>query len=264
MDLGLDRAGWRCAWQCEIDDYRRAVLEQQWPSVPRFRDVREIPLDELPPVDLVCGGFPCQPVSTAGLRRGAADPRWLWPAMARVVRGIRPRFVLLENTPGLLLDGMGAVLGDLAGLGYDAEWQAVPACAFGAPHLRYRIFIVAYHPRERQSHLGPLADAGGVARGLQPGRLRPEEPEAVAARPGLAGVPGLPASVGWEEGPLVFPAASPEYPAALRTDRWTAQPGVCGVAHGVPDRMDRIAACGEAVLPQVAEWIGRRLMEVAR
>jgi DNA (cytosine-5)-methyltransferase 1 len=102
----------------EIDDYCRRVLAKHWPDVPKFGDIRTVTGGELEWVDLICGGFPCQPVSIAGLRLGRDDERWMWPEYARIVRLVRPRLVLVENVPGLLGRGMGDVLGDLAALGY--------------------------------------------------------------------------------------------------------------------------------------------------
>src|SRR5262249_25050190 len=134
-----------CRWQVEVDPYCLAVLRKHWPDVPKYGDIRALTGDELEPVDLICGGFPCQPVSLAGRRRGAADERWLWPEFARLLRVLRPRFALLENVPGLLAGGgMAEGRGDMAALGFDAEWDCIPAAAVGAPHLRYRVFIVAY------------------------------------------------------------------------------------------------------------------------
>ena len=151
LDLGLERAGMRCGWQVEIDDYCTWVLEKHWPNVQRYGDVRECGSHNLAPVDLICGGFPCQDVSHAGERKGLKEGTrtGLWYEFARIIRELRPRWVLAENVPGLLsVDsgrGMGTVLRDLAACGYDAEWDCIPAAAFGAPHLRYRVFIVAHH-----------------------------------------------------------------------------------------------------------------------
>jgi len=146
FDLGLERAGFEIRWQVEIDPYCLRVLERHWPDVKRYGDIREVDPHELERVTLLAGGFPCQPVSVAGKRLGQDDPRWLWPEFARFVRALRPSFVLVENVPGLLIRGMGDVLGDLAACGYDAEWQVLPDGAFGAPHLRERVFLVAYPP----------------------------------------------------------------------------------------------------------------------
>lgn len=167
MDLGLESEGIEIRWQVENDPWCTKLLERRWPNVNRYGDVRSLDPDDLEPVDIISGGFPCQPVSVAGSRRGRDDDRWLWPHFARLVRGVRPRFVLVENVSGLLVptgDDEGwhpapveEVLGDLATLGYDTEWQSVPAAAVGAPHLRWRVFLVARLVRPP----GPPADADG-------------------------------------------------------------------------------------------------------
>ncbi len=146
--LGFERAGFQVKWQVEIDDYATRVLEKHWPGVEGFRDVRECGAHNLAPVDVVCGGFPCQPHSLAGRRAASADERDLWGEFARIIREVRPRWVVAENVPGLLSseDGrfFGRVLRDLAESGYDAEWDCIPASAVGAPHRRDRVWIVAY------------------------------------------------------------------------------------------------------------------------
>lgn len=101
-------------------------------------------------IDFLCGGFPCQPVSLAGHRLGEDDERWLWPEFAETIRLVGPRFVLLENTPGLFTSGFGRVMGDLAALGLDAEWSVLSACALGAPHTRERVFILGYATSESE------------------------------------------------------------------------------------------------------------------
>lgn len=156
--------------------------------------VKEVDWSHVRPVDLVAGGFPCQPVSTAGRRLGTSDPRWLWPEFARCIRVLRPRWILVENVPGILHVNQGEafaeILRDLAELGYDAEWNSIPAAAFGAPHLRYRIFLVAYprgrfQPEQqagagkaavplaaRDGQVGSVADAGQYVFGYAPWEAR--------------------------------------------------------------------------------------------
>ncbi len=144
IDLGLERTGgFRTRWFAEVEPYCSRVPARHWPDVPNLGDVREIGADA-PTVDVLAGGFPCQPVSLAGRRQGQSDARWLWPEFARLVGLLRPRVVLVENVPGLASKGLGAVLEDLSALGYDAEWNLVSAAAVGAPHLRERLFVVAY------------------------------------------------------------------------------------------------------------------------
>jgi DNA (cytosine-5)-methyltransferase 1 len=150
LDLGLERAGFEVRWQVESDERRQAVLARHWPAVKRFGDIASLALEDLEPVDLICGGFPCQDVSQLGRRAGLEGERsGLWAHFARLIRGLRPGYVLVENVPSLLVRGMETVVADLATLGYDAEWDCLPAAAFGAPQLRAREWILAYPCGER-------------------------------------------------------------------------------------------------------------------
>ena len=134
----------------EIDPYCQKILARHWPDVPRHDDVNTAPhwwrSQPRPRVDVVCGGFPCQPFSLAGKQEGIDDDRWMWPQTALVIRATRPRYVLLENVSALVRDrwAFGAVLADLHSLGFDAEWTTVRASDHGAPHSRERVYIVAH------------------------------------------------------------------------------------------------------------------------
>ena len=149
LDLGLERAGFECRWQVEIDPFAREVLERHWPGVKRYGDITKLSGRELEPVDLIGGGFPCQDLSQAGKRAGIEGSRsGLWFEYARLIGELRPRYVLIENVPGLLVyDAMRRVLGELSRLGYDAVWRSLRASEFGASHLRKRVFIVAHSNR---------------------------------------------------------------------------------------------------------------------
>lgn len=225
IDLGLERAGMQCKWQVELDDYCLKVLAKHWPDVPRYGDIKELDPHDLAPVDLICGGFPCQPVSIAGKRLAQADERWLWPEFFRIVRTLRPRYVLVENVPGLLSAGMGDVLGDLAADGYDAEWDCILAAAVGASHLRCRVFVVAYptgcYVSEQVSPQSIIRERRAESRGGGSNESRP----------------------GW----------------------WLPEPPLDRMADGVPCGVVRapLKALGNAVVPQVAEWIGRRIVDAA-
>lgn len=151
FSLGLELAEMRTVAFCEIEPFCRAVLRKHWPNVPIFRDIKHVTTESirrLQPIDLVCGGFPCQPVSVAGARRGEADERWLWPEFARVIREVEPRWVLAENVPGLLSADRGRLFGgilrDLAALGFDVEWHCISAASVGAPHRRERVWIIGH------------------------------------------------------------------------------------------------------------------------
>ena len=140
---------------CEIEPYARRVLAKHWPGVPCYEDVRTLTADRLRAdgisVDVICGGFPCQDISTAGKGAGIGGERsGLWKEYARIVGELRPRFVIVENVSALLSRGLDVVLGDLAALGFDAEWHCIPASSVGAPHRRDRIWIVADATGERR------------------------------------------------------------------------------------------------------------------
>jgi DNA (cytosine-5)-methyltransferase 1 len=229
MDLGLERAGMVCRWQVEIDDYCRRVLAKHWPDVPKYGDIREVAGDELERVDLICGGFPCQDISNAGKRAGIDGERsGLWSEYIRLVRVLRPRYVLVENVAALLDRGLDRVLGDLAESGYSCEWDCLPAAAFGAPHRRDRLFLVAHHDRHANLDLFGAAKSPPHAKDFQ-----------------------------WWRGRLH------ELGASDGVQRCDSYAGVRRALDGIPDWVDRMHALGNAVVPQVAEWIGRRILEAA-
>lgn len=244
LDLGLERAGMECAFQVEWADFPIKVLEKHWPNVPRWRDIREVNTDELPPIDLLCGGFPCQPHSLAGKRLASEDERDLWDEYARIIRGTRPRWIVAENVTGLLSSEngryFGRVLRDLAQLGFDAEWCVLSAAGMGAPHLRRRVFLVAYANGQ-----GQLQQEG--ADGQERGRAG-DGGQAVADADRL----------GRQGRPRVF---RPEWGRELTDGSWwIAEPDVGRVVDGVSpvlDRGPRIEGLGNAVVPACAEYVGR-------
>lgn len=164
LELGLERAGFGpVRWQAEADAYCRRVLARHWPEARRYSDVRDIDADAAD-VGLVCGGFPCQPVSTAGRRRAQLDERWLWPEFVRIIGALDPAAVVVENVVGLRSAGLSDVLADLAAVGMDAEWACLAAADLGAPHVRRRIFIVGVRPGAHDPEPGWLARACDAAR----------------------------------------------------------------------------------------------------
>lgn len=145
FDLGFERAGMKCLWQVERNPFSLKVLDEHWPDVKKYHDVKECGKHNLERVDLICGGFPCQDISHLGKREGITGERsGLWKEFHRIICELRPRFVVVENVAALLVRGLSTVLGDLAEIGYDAEWEMLPAYAFNLPHRRERIFIIAY------------------------------------------------------------------------------------------------------------------------
>ena len=149
FDLGFERAGMEIAWQVEIDEFCNKVLAKHWPNVKRFKDVKTVSGKELEPVDLLCGGVPCQPASCAGKRRGTKDDRWLWKEPFRIIAELdpKPKWCVFENVRGLLTLENGLVfdnlLSELENLGYETRTFCLPACAVNAPHRRDRVWIVA-------------------------------------------------------------------------------------------------------------------------
>ena len=236
FDLGLERAGFEIAWQVEIDPYCQRVLAKHWPNVQRYGDIRAIDWATVPRVDLLCGGFPCQDLSFAGKRAGIDGERsGLWSEYVRAIRALRPRYILVENVPGLLTNQyMGRVLGDLAQSGYDAEWDCIPASAFGAKHERDRVWIVAHAASNGLEALSTKAEI------LM---------EAAIPRNG-----GFARAEGGES--MVF--SEPAY------RQMVAEPNILGVTYGLPNRVHRLKGLGNAIVPQIAEWLGRQIMSSER
>jgi len=145
-DLGLHMAGFQHRFFCESDPFCRSIISRHWPGVPIYKDVRDVSGITAPNVDVLAGGFPCQDVSSAGGRAGIkhGTRSGLWYEYARIISEMRPRYAIIENVKGLLSRGMGTVLSELSAIGYDAEWTCLSAASVGAPHIRQRIFIVAY------------------------------------------------------------------------------------------------------------------------
>ena len=238
FDLGLERTGgFEIEWQCEIDPYCQKILAKHWSNVRRYGDIRAIGVNT-PPIDVLCGGFPCQPVSQAGLRLGTEDERWLWPEFFRVLRILRPRYALIENTARLTSLGMPDVLRDLASVRYESEWDVIPAAAVGAPHLRERIWILAYPASSERQH---GRHGRGYAKDVLPEGERGVETQRREDWELIELVPGI----------------------CLREaqDWWRTQSGVARSVNGIPDWMDRNHAIGNAIVPQIAEWIGNRILD---
>lgn len=340
IELGLEwTGGFETRWQCEINDYARRVLAKHWPGIPIFQDVKEIFETEFPEkVDVICGGFPCQPFSTAGKRKGEQDERHLWPEFIRIIREVRPRWVIAENVPGLLtIDSggpFGRILWSLASCGYSFEWDTISAASVGALHPRNRIIIVAHANGDGEGKLpGTIPEKEGIFRRRSEGDLSPRCGEVLAdpmrlglegqrseleatgafrkgqmANPSSEGVRGLPIQQrrpqqadpnivrGGQDvensisdrreqrdrfdGQIYFDG---KYGEAIRRESpdnsgcsgpgrvfarrpesrgcWEVEPDMGRVAHGVPDRVDRLGRLGNAVVPQVAQYIGELIIE---
>lgn len=155
LDYGLEQAGLKTVWQVEYDDWAREMLDQNFPHTEKFKDVREVGKHNLKPVDLICGGFPCQDLSVANTNGKGLDGErsGLWSEMFRVICELRPKYTLIENVPNLLNRGLDRVLCDLASVGYDAEWQTLRASTFGCATPRKRLFIIAFPKSDRSREI---------------------------------------------------------------------------------------------------------------
>lgn len=222
FSLGLERSGYfETVAFCEIKPFPRRVLAKHWPKVPCYHDIRELTGDRLVrdgiAVDAICGGFPCQDISFAGLGAGIEGARsGLWSEYARIIREVRPSYVIVENVSALLGRGLGHVLGDLATLGYDAEWRCISAAEIGAPHARDRVWIVAY----------------------------PNGSELRASRTNQ--------TEGWPADILKYGIEQ----AAWVEDWRSIVADVDSAVYGVPGLVDCLRPFGNAVVPQIPELIG--------
>lgn len=306
FDLGFEQAGMVCKWQVEIDDYATKVLEKHWPDVRRHSDVRTWPQPDTEPVDVICGGFPCQDISNAGKRAGLdGDRSGLFFEIIRIACEIRPRFIVLENVSALLNRGLDRVLGELAQIGFDAEWHCIPASAVGAPHQRDRVFIIAsisdafiqrtwnesgaisgqgrQHPKAFQSETLRFRDGQALPKGVDaicPNvsnangiRLETERAKQQASRLArnseeLADTNESRLQRRQKTRNINEIRQRPEQQPERCTDNigaiWAIEPNVGRVAYGVPKRVDRLRCLGNSIVPQVAEIVGRRVIEINR
>ena len=256
IDLAAEWAGFKSVLQVEMAEYPRAVLTKHWPDVPKIEDVRNVTKDtyrklcgEQRPT-LLSGGFPCQPFSCAGKRRGAEDDRYLWPQMLRVVQELRPAWVLGENVAGFVGMVLDDALADLEGAGYSCRAFLLPACGVGAWHRRDRCFIIATdtdnaatsRQREHGGEILPLSKPEGSS--ICSIQLSNSDIERFPTQRIEGGIR--------EEEKKACPGIKRRCMLGQERDTttWESEPAVGRVAHGVPRRVDRLRALGNAVVPQ--------------
>jgi DNA (cytosine-5)-methyltransferase 1 len=260
LDLGLERAGMKVIWQSEIDPYCNKVLKKHWPKVVNHGDIKQIDWATVERPDIICGGYPCQPFSLAGQRKGTDDPRHLWPWVQTAISELRPSFAILENVRGHLTMGGLQVIGELTEIGYDAEWRVVSASGLGAPHRRERLIIVAY-PNDTGSRT--------PKRGTDTNRTQEIKKREIFSQPGLSRCSADVANTTGEQlgqygiTKNVRPTGSIwEHHTTRETGYvgwqwWEVEPRMGRVADGIPNRVDRLRGLGNAVVPQLGEYIGR-------
>ena len=231
FERGIEAAipGSETIWQVEREPFCQKVLKKHWPNSKIYNDVRDITRDNVEPVDMLIGGFPCQDISLAGKGEGLNGKKsGLWWEMHRIISELRPRVVVMENVAAIVIRGGLDVLGSLASIGYDAEWRIISARDFGAPHRRDRWFCVAW----------PSSDADGPS--LQRNRV----------------------SVGIQK---KHSQLNLSIDTKRRTsnywERFEAPSSLCRVSDGVPDWIHRLKALGNAIVPQCSEYVGRMILK---
>ena len=295
LDLAAEMAGFETVGQCEWADYPRAVLEKHWPGIPRWRDIRTLTKESfyeqtgLHTVDIISGGFPCQPFSVAGKHRGKDDDRYLWPEMLRVIRELQPNWVIGENVPGIVNMALDTVLADLEAEGFEVQCFLIPACGVDAPHKRERCAILANSVNRCFSLRGngKLQDTSENGRERFDHRGRTQKPvtgKRGQNKSGACGVvDGLRAEIHtaysdtncnglqrWMLEPVLeteftdcssrerereretsVRRPSPQSDRGLSVwKNWPDEPDVGRVANGIPNRVDRLKCLGNAVVPQ--------------
>jgi DNA (cytosine-5)-methyltransferase 1 len=260
---------------CEIEPFAQKVLKKHWPDVPIIEDVRNVKGSNFSDVTLCTGGFPCQPFSVAGKQQGKGDHRFIWDEMCRVVSEVKPQWVIGENVPGLVSNDNGMVFEqiciDLEVEGYEVQPFIVPACAVDAPHRRDRVWIVAnlnkQHDDNRRHGTGPLCRERskktdmqrcesdvGYSNSLRVERERPEQQTAGPCRRSKtisnSDCKLSPEPRGTRPGRTKPYNRSVPATRRINPHYWLAEPDVGRVAHGIPDRVDRLKGLGNAIVPQ--------------
>lgn len=257
---------------CEIDPFCQKVLRKHWPDVPLFGDVREVKGTHVGAVDVVYGGFPCQPFSLAGDRKGRDDDRFLWPEFSRLVGELGPRWVVAENVPGILTLAADDVCQDLERLGYEVGIWNFEALSVGAPHRRARVFFVAHmgdtegrgrDHRSDRTNLGPPLGEDDASRGTGASLPNTDRQRREVQRNGVPAEQKLGGAKrrGGRELESGVGRGFDGIPPWLDGD-WES--GIPRVARGVPDRVARLKALGNAVVPQQAYPIFRAVAEIEK
>ena len=264
FSIGLEKAGFETVAFCEIEPYCRGVLGRHWPDTPIYGDVKQLTGEQLRAdgivPDVIVGGYPCQPFSVAGRQRGEEDPRHLWPEVHRLIRELRPRWVICENVSGHIKLGLDEVLSTLEAEGYTVWPFIIPACSIDAPHKRDRVWIVANTDSDDRRHGSSTEpqrgqarmEHGGSCQGQSVGKSDQDVADSKSER--LQGRTEEPAyGVGDLQG-------KSERGGTDFRDGWPTEPNVGRVVDGLPHRSHRIKALGNAVVPQIPEAIGLTIM----
>lgn len=271
FSLGLERAGMKTVAFCEIDPFCQKILKKHWPDVPIHTDITKLDGKQYAgAIDLVCGGFPCQPFSFAGKRKGKIDNRHLWPEMFRVVQESKPTWFLGENVPGIINMELEQVCTDLEAEGYEVQPLIIPACGVDAPHRRNRVWILAHSNFCNDNRISRQNEGAGKKEQIQE---RNKYRQFGNASDLCASTVANPDSTGLQRGNVKEGSYKKNGGiqqgrelerncAAGRSKQWDVESCMDRVANGIPRRVDRLRALGNAVVPQIPEIIGNYMMRI--
>lgn len=288
FSLGLERAGMQTIAFCENDSFCQKVLRKHWPNLPIHENIEELDGRQYRgTVDLVCGGFPCQPFSVAGKRGGKDDDRALWPEMLRVIREVEPAWAIGENVSGIIHMELDNVLSDLEGAGYSCQSFVIPACGVDAQHKRDRVWIIASHAYCSSRAGGDETVADADINDRRRGRI-PQPPERYArmehwfsgsgqsereTKSPMADSHGTGFQKQWLENTTRTAHEAAERGSSRGTQsrmggmadgvsRWLDEPGgIPRVIEGCPDQVGRLKSLGNAIVPQIVEILGRFILD---
>jgi DNA (cytosine-5)-methyltransferase 1 len=256
FELGLERAipGLETVWQVEQVEFCQKVLQKHWPNAKIYDDVRNINKNNVEPIDILCGGFPCQDISLAGKGEGINGKKsGLWWEMHRIISELRPRIAIMENVPAITFRGLDTVLGSLSQIGYDAEWTIISAAQFGAPHLRKRWFCVAYPHGQRSRQTRNWGTSPKNCTGENVFRWRSQKEE--SSNPNGTSVQGE-----WIPSGIQQKNTDPDMSFQNYWGQFPSQPPLRDRNDGVPNRLARLRALGNAIVPQCSQWIGEQIL----
>lgn len=293
FELGLERAipNSTTIWQIEQDRFCQSVLARHWPSAVIHQDIRQVSSKVLPYVDIMCGGFPCQDISIAGKQEGInGEKSGLWWEMHRLISEIRPRVIVLENVAAIVRNGLSTVSESLAQLGYDLEWQIISARQFGAPHIRRRWFGVAYPNHQKQYaepinakvERAPESHAASAYPNSQPlqvqqnqmcrgqKKTQPEQFSQIQSA-GFNGAAHSNSQRSEEHlqhqsmAQEIEPECGGSQAGRIHPGNYWHQnppkPTLCDLDDGIPNRVARLKALGNAIVPQCSQYIGSQIIK---
>jgi|TARA_R110002126_G_scaffold170591_3_gene319498 DNA (cytosine-5)-methyltransferase 1 len=304
FSLGLEATGgFETVAFCDIDKYSKKVLKKQWPNVKQYEDIKELnygrlKTDGIGPIDIITGGYPCQPFSIAGRKKGEEDPRHLWPEYFRLIKELRPSWVIGENVSGHIKLGLDTVLENLESEGYSARTFSISASSVGAKHQRERIWIVA-NARQHGGRIEPTGNSEGTGRGSLETTKRSADTDTISRSSergktmansvefGLekhghsetkesiergktmadTNVEGRQGRIHrgqnkeWESQQRYFGRNSATH-GQQEQNWWDTEPELGRVAHGIPNRVDRLKGLGNSLVPQIPYFIAQSILQV--